>query len=184
MADRSAANTKKRLSVWAATEPLPTPLPPPPRIQPTDASAAPRLDLGAANQIPTEPHLSAPVVTRPTCAATSPNRENTIPLPSVLASLAVTAVLLAIVGWLQIHQPQELDWPTLKSIALGQVIEPVIPESELPYVTVVPMLLNCDRTNVVERNGKSIKQAQQVTMSDIKPFESPDADSTTETQRR
>jgi hypothetical protein len=104
-------------------------------------------------------------------------------LLSVVASFAITAVLLAAIGWFQAHEPQELDWHTVKSIVLGQSIDLALPESELPYVTVMPLVLSCDDGAIVERNVTANKRAQQVTMTDIKPVESQ-GDSTIEPQRR
>jgi hypothetical protein len=127
-----------------------------------------------------EPSESETVVSNPlTATHANPGMLS----PSVIASFAVTALLVAGILWIQSYDPTELNWPTIKSIALGQDIEPAIPEAELPYVTGMP-LVPLDRTEIATRRSREMKPEQRVTMSDIRSIDASNSESTAESQRR
>jgi hypothetical protein len=84
--------------------------------------------------------------------------ERTYRWPSVLAAGAISVILVGSIGWIQIYQPQELDWPTMKSMVLGRSFERMVPESELPYVTVMPLVPISNKPNIVKRESKTSTQ--------------------------
>jgi hypothetical protein len=183
MAERSTAKGHKRLSVWAATEPLPVPLPPPARrLRPTDASVTERSEAHGAHRMPPDPHV-ADATRCESLLEDSSKHERSLRSAGILAALAMSAILVAGLGWLEIHEPGDFHWPIVKSIVLAQILEPMTAEDDLPYVTVVPLVPNHGAADVAERDTKTeAKEAARVTLSNLKITEPLGAKN--ETQRR
>jgi len=127
------ASLRSRLSVRAATEPIPMPVPPPPRLGVGETLSA---AIHEAHRMPPKPHLesSAGDLTR-TC--TSGPRSLTA--PGVLLTLAVSGVLFVLLAWHEMSSRSDLTLTSLESIVT--LCAPDVTDSdELPYITATPLI--------------------------------------------
>jgi hypothetical protein len=193
MADSLAARSQRRLSVWAATEPLPAPLPPPPRVREADQPVIIHAELHPAHTAPPDAHITVRDEAAPPSQPQAQSQartetpsdavpERSLLSPRVVVSLVISILLLIGLMWSHTRDRTERSWPAVNPIVLGALIESDAPDAELPYITVTPMVPTNGGEPLANGNKSTNPRKQErVRLSDLKMMEPLGAD---DTQRR
>jgi hypothetical protein len=111
--------------------------------------------------------------------------DHSLQSPHVLTALSVAALLIAIFAWRHWVDSSDNPAPSVTSIVLDTLIEPATPESDLPYITAVPLVPVSDTTGLTARPARSkTAKDERVTLGDSPLLESHGAAAVEQKQRR
>ena len=189
MAGNSETRQAKRLSVRAATEPLPTPLPPPPRPGRVGAVSGGEPGAYRFNSVPPPPHIVTRFpevglaqletkttsklepersVEQPSGLREQPVPERSLASPGVIVALAASIAVMCAIGWYEKHGAEGFKWDAIMTFVQQWTIEPPASEEDLPYITSVPMTPSLGATESIAKDeAPSPKKNDQVLLSDL-----------------
>lgn len=202
MAGNTESRQARRLSVRAATEPLPTPLPPP---RPGRLGAPLEGEPGSHHDhsVPPRPHfvtrfpaidhsqLEMKTASEPEPKQFSqpqlglpeqPVPERSLASPGVIMSLAASVAVLCAIGWYEKYGVEGVKWDAIKTFVQSWSVDPVDRDEGLPFITAVPLTPNPRGTELIAEDERPTSQnTRQVLLSDLLKDEAagtPDDDRT------
>lgn len=187
MAGNAESRPAKRLSVRAATEPIPTPLAPPPRTGRIVAAPGTGPQLQNLHSIPPQPHFVTRFPAVDTAQFQTVTPEETVPerslaSPGVVVSLVASVAVLCAFGWYEMHGTEGFKWDAIKSFVQQWTAEPPVPEEDLPFITPIPLVpTSGEPESLATVEPASSKKADQVMLSDLlkdEPHGAADGEST------
>jgi hypothetical protein len=187
MAGNTEIRQARRLSVRAATEPLPSPPPPPPRVRVPAGVRAIEPQSVSVHSVPPPPHfvtrfpafdpaelssesaidVASGRSSETQCSPTEqPVPRRPLASPGVIVSLAACIAVMCAIGWYEKHGADGFKWDTIKSFVQRWSIHPVDLDEDLPFITAIPLTPNPRGTESIVKETPT-KKADRVLLSDL-----------------